>query len=389
MATDLSAITALMKQFVEQQKIAGAVVAVSQFGQTEFCEAVGFQNIEENLPMQRETIFRIYSMTKPVTAVAALLLIDRGEIDLDDPLSRFDSRFGQLRVLVESADSASIEEALKQPLTVRDLLQHTSGFTYGKFGITEVDRLYRSSKIGAMHKTLDENCAELAKLPLVHQPGETFRYSVASDVLGHVIERVSGQPLDAFFRSEIFDPLGMKDTSFQLPAEKLDRFAANYGPRLRDIGLRRIGNPTESRFLRTPVMLSGGGGLLSTADDFMKFCHLLVGEGKYTEEPLLKPETIRAMATNQLPPSVLPIAVAGSPFRGVGFGLGVSVRVETVEYAPHIPVGEYGWSGAASTHFWISPQHDLATVVLTQHMPYTPALADEVKRLVYEAIDEQ
>ena len=379
----LAKVTETMNEFVKAKKIAGAVTMISHHGQIIYCEAIGHQNIEANLPMRRDTIFRIYSMTKPITSVAAMMLVERGELELDAPLSEYDPRFSDLRVHVAGSDGESRTAPLDRPLTIRDLLRHTSGFSYGG-GLTEIDSLYRQHRLGRRHgDRLEVSCGKLAELPLLHQPGTRFRYSISTDVLGHVVERVSGKRLDDFLATEIFAPLEMTDTNFHVPAEERGRFAANYSPRLLENGLRRIDDPETSRFLSPPKMLSGGGGLLSTAGDYMKFCHMLVAQGRYEGDRLLKPETIAEMTRNQIPEPLLPISIVGVPLRGMGFGLGFAVRVEKGRYTP---IGEYGWAGMASTMFWISPQYELAVVVLTQYVPYNQTLADEIKQILYQAL---
>jgi CubicO group peptidase (beta-lactamase class C family) len=386
-AETLGQITDVMRDLVRDERIVGAVTMVSQRRKVVYCEAVGRQYREANIPMQRDTVFRIYSMTKPITSVAAMMLCEQGKLSLDSPLSDYVPELSNLRVYAGGADDEIETVAMTRPVTIRDLLRHTSGFTYGNFGITEVDRLYRRRRVVTRDQPLSETVEKLAEIPLCYQPGTKFRYSVSTDVLGHVIELVSAETLNDFFTKNIFEPLGMTDTDFHLPPEKSGRFAATYGPRRLKGGLRLVDNPTQSRFLKAPRMRSGGGGLVSTADDYMKFCHLLIADGEYQDGRLLSAESVAEMIHNQIPVAALPINVSGVQFHGVGFGLGFSVRVEQVKYAPYIPIGEYGWSGVASTHFWISPQDDLAVIVLTQRVPYIADLADTVKKIVYEAIE--
>ena len=386
-AKQLSPITTAMQRLVDRHAIPGGLAMISHRGEIVYFDVVGYQNIEDELPMRKDTIFRIYSMTKPITAVAALILVERGQLSLDDPLSKYDERFADLKVHTGGFGGLATSEPARRPITVRQLMAHTAGFTYGAFGISEVDRLYRTHSIGKRKDSLEANCGRLAELPLAHHPGEKFRYSVASDVLGLVIERASRLPLDQFLAEEIFRPLGMMDTGFHVPTDEADRLSANYGPRLLQKGLSRLDDPASSKYLKRPRMLSGGGGLLSTAGDYMKFCQMLLENGKYEGGQLLKPETVAMMTRNHVPESTLPISV-GMPFEGVGFGFGVSVRYERVPYAKYVPEGEYGWSGIASTTFAISAKHDLAMVTMTQYMPYTSALSDRVKKIVYTALGE-
>ena len=386
-AETLGQITDVMRDFVQNERIAGAVTMVSRRGEVVYCEAIGMQYREAEILMKRDTVFRIYPMTKPITSVAAMMLCEQGKLSLDDPLSKYVPQFSNLRVYAGGASDEIETVATARPVTIRDLLRHTSGFTYGHFGITEVDRLYRQRRVVTRDQPLSEMVDRLAEIPLCCLPGTTFRYSVSTDVLGHVIEIISAVSLDEFFAKNIFEPLDMTDTGFHLPPEKTGRFAATYAPRLLKGDLRMIDDPTKSRFLKAPRMRSGGGGLVSTADDYMKFCHMLVASGEYHGGHLLSAESVAEMTRNQIPTAALPIKVAGIQFRGVGFGLGFSVRVEQVKYAPYIPIGEYGWSGVASTHFWISPRHELAVIVLVQRVPYKADLADDVKKIVYDAIN--
>jgi len=264
------------------------------------------------------------------------------------------------------------------------LMRHTAGFTYGLFGDSKVDQWYRQRNV--LGGSLKEMAERLGKLPLLYQPGEKWVYSVASDVLGLVIENVSGMSLDKYLETRIFKPLGMADTSFQLPQEKLDRFATNYSPD-ESGGLKVIEVPSESKYLKKPASFSGGGGLLSTTGDYMRFLLIVANGGEWGGMRLLKEETVKLMTTNQLPEEAMPIAI-GEPRPGVGFGLGFSVRTKDTEWDPQSRVGEFGWGGAASTHYWASPKDDLVVVTMEQTMPYSFALEFAVKGLIYDAIEK-
>ncbi len=368
--------TAALQSLVDDQKIAGAVMMVSRRGKTVLADTVGFGRVEPKQSMQLDSIFRIYSMTKAITSVAAMQLVEQGKLALDDPLSKHLPEFATLQVESDTQSAGP---------TVRDLLTHTSGFTYGIFGDTSIDRKYRSSGILSRNDSNQVLVEKLSKIPLQHKPATKFLYSVSSDVLGRLIEVVSGNSLEVQFSKNVFVPLGMKDTGFYVPAEKASRFVDNFGPK-ETRGLKTVELASSSPFLGKPAFQSGGGGLVSTAGDYMRFCNMLCGLGEFDGVRLLTAKTVGEMSRNQLPPLAYPIAMNGLARQGVGFGLGFSVVVEPISGFEYVPQGEYGWGGAASTHFWISPQHELAVVVLSQMMPFTFQCESAVKPLIYEAI---
>jgi CubicO group peptidase (beta-lactamase class C family) len=380
----LALVVPAMQKFVDDQKVAGATTIVARKGKIVFFESVGNQNIEVAQPMNRDTIVRIYSMSKPITSVAVMMLVEDGKLGLDDPVAKHLPDLKDVKVFVGVKDGALQLEEPKRPPTIRDLLRHTSGLTYGFFGDTEVDQRYRAADVLNRSSTLADMAKKLGGLPLLHQPGMRFNYSVSTDVLGRVVEVASGQDFDDFLRERIFTPLDMKDTAFFVPADKLDRFAATHGPKP-DGGLRVTDAAATSQYLRKPCLLSGGGGLVSTAGDYIRFCQMLLNQGELDGKRVLRAESVAAMTKNQLPDAAYPVDLNGKR-PGVGFGLGFSVAVEKTDYTTLSHVGEYGWGGAASTHFWISPNDDLAVIVLTQLMPFTFQMEHAVKPLVYDAI---
>lgn len=381
----LARIKPALEQFVEHQQVSGVVTMIARKDKVVYFEAIGMQDIEAKRPMRRDTIGRFYSMTKPVTSVAVMMLYEEGKLRLDDSVSKFLPELAGLKVVVRAGDDGLEVEDARREMTIRDLLRHTSGLTYGFFGTTPVDRRYLTAGILAPDGTLSDMINKLSTLPLLYQPGTRFNYSVSTDVLGRVVEVVSGKPLDAFLAERVFGPLGMGDTAFYVPAEKLDRFATNYGPKAGG-GLQVVDSPKTSPFRSKPKLLSGGGGLVSTAPDYMRFCRMLLDRGELDGVRLLRAETVAMMTSNQLPREAYPIEISGLQRQGVGFGLGFSVIVERIDAAPYVPVGEYGWGGAACTHFWISPEHELAVVVLSQYMPFSLRLESTVKPLAYDAI---
>ena len=380
----LSDTVSAMQKLVDEQRIAGGVVVVARRGKVAQFEPCGMMDIKDQKPMTQDTIFRIYSMSKPITSVAAMILYEEGKIRLDDPVHEYIPQFKGLKVVADPDAEEVTTVPGERGMTVRDLMRHTSGLTYGIFGNTNVDKLYRKSiQLSAGGETLQSMTEKLATLPLLYQPGTKWHYSVSTDVLGRVVEVASGQSLDKFFAERIFGPLGMEDTAFYVPQEKIQRFATNYGPNPGG-GLRPIDKAQTSQYGKTPSFLSGGGGLVSTASDYMRFCLMLLNKGKLGDTRLLKAETVEMMTKNQLPEQAFPI---GSGDRaGVGFGLGFSVCVERRNAASASKVGEYGWGGMASTHFWISPDDEVAVVVLTQYIPYSDRAERAVKPIVYDAI---
>jgi CubicO group peptidase (beta-lactamase class C family) len=259
-------------------------------------------------------------------------------------------------------------------MTIRDLLRHTSGLTYGYFGNTPVDKMYMARSVLKQKSSLQDMINKLGEIPLLYKPGTKWHYSVSTDVLGYLVQKISGQPLNEFFRQNIFEPLDMKDTAFYVPNEKVYRFAACYGPG-QNGELRLIDDPAQSQYLAQPSLFSGGGGLVSTARDYLRFSQMLLNKGQLDGKRLLRSETVEMMTSNQLPDSVKRGA-------GEGFGLGFSVRLRDGRF----PKGEYGWGGAASTHFWISPKDELIVIALSQYMPFSSQLQNAVKSIIYDSI---
>lgn len=383
----LTRIQPALQALVDDRKVAGVLTVVARRGKIVYFEAVGQRDIDAMKPMQQDTIFRIYSMTKPVASAAVMMLYDDGKLGLDDAASKYLPEFKGLKVFVKAtADGHELEEP-RRDMTVRDLLRHTSGLTYGLFGTTPVDQMYQKAGVLNPKNTLADMTTKLGAIPLLCQPATKWNYSVSVDVLGRIVEVVSGKPLDEFIDQRICRPLEMHDTGFYVPREKLDRFATNYAPKSGG-GLVPIDAPQTSSYRAPPALLSGGGGLVSTARDYMRFCQMLINEGTLNGKRLLKQETVQMMTRNQLPDAAVPIAFGPVKLDGVGFGLGVSVRVGKSIFEPAGAIGEYGWGGAASTHFWISPKDELIVIALQQFMPYSSLLEQTIKPLVYEAIIE-
>ena len=381
----LNKVVPALQHFVDQGKIPGAVVAVARNGKLIMLQTVGYRNVADQKPMQEDTIFRIYSMSKPITSVAAMMLVERGKIKLEDPVSKYIPAFADSKVFLRMEGEEVVTEPLRRAITIRDLMRHTSGLTYGFFGNSKVDQLYREANVLSDEDDSSQLADKVARIPLMYQPGDSFQYGVSVDVLGRVVEVVSGMSLDDYFSENLFKPLGMRDTGFFVPEESMVRFATNYSSD--GSGHLQVADaPASSRFSSRPKMLSGGGGLVSTIGDYLQFSQMMMNGGEFSGTRILTPESVAQMTRNQLPSKAIPIGVGGSKMPGVGFGLGFSVVVREQRRASVPLLGEYGWDGMASTHYWSSPASGLSVVVLTQVMPFSPQLEMAVRPLVYDAV---
>jgi CubicO group peptidase (beta-lactamase class C family) len=372
-------------------KVAGATTLVFRRGQVAHLGSSGKADLARDMKMTPETIHRIYSMTKPLTSVAIMMLYEEGRFQLDDPISRTLPEFaGQLVCTGGARGKLETRPALRG-ITFRDLLTHTSGLTYGFMQSTLVDAMYRERGIdfGGAETSLAEVVQALAALPLIAEPGTEWNYSVATDVLGHLVAVLSGQPFAEFLQERIIGPLGMVDTGFQVPEGQEARFAANYA-RGEDGSLKLIDDPTTSRYLRPRRVHSGGGGLVSTAADYLRFCRMLLGKGELDGVRYLGRKTVELMMTNHLRGDM---AAMGQPrwsestAEGIGFGLGFSVTLDPARAQILGTPGECAWGGAASTAFWVDPAEEMAVILLTQLMPSsTWPLRRELRVLSYQAV---
>jgi CubicO group peptidase (beta-lactamase class C family) len=392
-AKQLERITEHLEQrYIAPGKIAGCQVAVARHGSVAYHRSFGSMDLERDKPMQDDTIFRIYSMTKPIAGVALMKLYERGDFQLSDPVSRWIPEWKDLKV----ETPAGVVEP-DRPMTVKDTLMHMSGLGWG-----DADRSDMSNFIAAMTKvrggrdgTLQTMCENLARFPLVFQPGTRWLYGLSTDVVGHLVEKMSGQTLDEFMRTEIFEPLQMRDTGFSVPDSEISRFAASYSRR-RNKTLACVDDPDSSTYRTHPKFFSGGGGLVSTTEDYLRFCQMLVNGGELDGVRILGRKTIELMATNHLPGrgELREFAFAGgygeSGFDGIGFGLTMAVGLGMAETEQIGSPGEFYWGGAASTIFWIDPVEDLVAVFMTQLMPSgTFNFRGQLKSLIYPAIVEQ
>lgn len=382
----LRRITAAMQSYIDQGEVAGTITLVARRGKVAHCEVQGLAEVEAGRPMQADTLFRIYSMTKPVTSLAVMMLFEQGRLRLIDPIAKFIPAFKESRVFIKPGVTGPQLARPTRPITVRDLLTHTAGLSYGFFQDSPIEEMYRTSDPLRPESSLAEMVEEVAKIPLLFQPGSDWRYSVATDVLGRLVEIVSGQPLDAFLTEHIFDPLGMTDTGFYVPPEKLTRLAQLYQP-APDGGLKPMDLGMSRRFLEPTRNFMGGGGLVSTMADYFRFSQMLLDGGKFDRTRLVSRKTIELMTSNHIPPECMPISMGGSVLGGYGFGLGFRVLVDPAQSLTLGTVGEYGWGGLASTYFFNDPQEKMVGILLTQLIPpETHLIRYDFRNLAYQAI---
>ncbi|MEP7338055.1 MAG: serine hydrolase domain-containing protein [Acidobacteriota bacterium] len=390
----LAYIRTVMNQHVAEKKIPGAFGLIARRGKIAYQEAFGMADMEAGKPMRMDTIHRIYSMSKPITSVAVMMLYEEGKFQLNDPVAKYLPEFAKMQIGVEEKDPQTGKPVLKpvpakRPITVRDLLRHTAGLTYGVFGDTLVDQEYRKSKIlGQMN--LADFVTDLSKIPLQYEPGTRWHYSVSVDVLGRLVEVLSGKPFDQFLQERIFTPLDMHDTGFIVPASKKDRLAKLYtvtkegklqpSPTCSNRQECYDGFPNAvPDFLHSMGMQSGGGGLTSTAYDYLHFCQMLLNQGQYDGKRLLSRKTVQLMSSDNLGtiPGMGP---------GAGFGLGFAVSKSPGEAGMMGSPGEYNWGGAAGTKFWIDPQEELIGIFMIQILPNTVDYGSEFRVLAYQSI---
>lgn len=384
----------LFTNYVATGKVAGTSVLVARHGEICYIDQQGLSDRERGTPMQADTVFRIYSMTKPITSVAIMMLVEQGLCAIEEPVHKYIPEFESLRVYQSGEYPDFKTTNSKRAMSLRDLLMHTAGLAYGLDTETSVDRAYQhmrilSSRPGeAMQPMIDK----LASVPLNYSPGDSWQYSIATDVLGHLVEILSGQTLDDFFQQRIFHPLGMLDTSFTIPNSKEQRFSACYEKKPRGV-VALQDDPVNSSY-GVSRRASGGGGLLSTLQDYNRFCQMLLNGGSLEGERLLKSSTIEQMTRNHLPSQMDLASVAAGTFTetgfdGIGFGLGFAMNQNPEKNGSPASPGTYYWGGMASTIFWIDPAKALVVIFMTQLIPSSSYnFRGELERIVYSAIDD-
>jgi CubicO group peptidase (beta-lactamase class C family) len=398
--------THLRERYIDAGRFPGTQLSVYRRGKLVHASSQGFADIERRIPVSDDTIFRIYSMTKPITSIAFMMLVEEGRVALDEPVHKYIPEWKNLGVFQAGVWPAFLTRAPSQPMRIVDLMRHTSGLTYGFQQRSNVDAAYRELKLGEVEKagTLQSMIADLAKVPLEFSPGEAWNYSVSTDVIGYLVGLISGKPFEAFLQERIFDPLGMDDTGFFVPADKARRLAACYSASPegamtfhatdRKGGLTLQDDPATSSFLSEPSFISGGGGLCSTSADYLTFCRALLNGGELDGVRLVGPKTLQLMTSNHLPggktlPELSRSLFSEATYEGIGFGLGFSVTLDPARTLIPGSRGEYAWGGAATTSFWIDPVEQLIAIFMTQVLPSTATpIRRELRTMIYSAITD-
>ena len=390
----LARIETHFSKYITEKKLPGLHIAVTRGGKLAYETKVGHADVEAGKPIADDTIYRIYSMTKPICSVAAMILWEEGLFELHDQVKWFIPSFSNQKVFRSGTLTAPRFEPVSEPMEMWHLFSHTAGLTYGFVYSNPVDQMYRNAGFEwgvPRDKSLAEVIDALAELPLMFQPGAEWAYSMSIDVLGRVVEVLSGMSLGEFMKKRIFDPLGMSDTSFFCPEDKADRLAALYIPNPADKKIVR-GDAMGAGALNKPSAELGGGGLVSTMSDYVKFAEMLRGGGELNGVRILSPRTVQMMGSNHLPNNA-DLTAYGRPlfsettFDGVGFGLGMSVTIDPVAAKVPGSPGDYGWGGAASTNFTVDPKEDLTYTIMTQLLPSsTWPIRSQLKQLVHQAI---
>ena len=380
----LARIAPVMQQYIDTGKLAGTLTLVARDGDIVHYEAQGMQDKEAGTPLNKDTIFRIYSMTKPITAVAAMTLWEQGKFHMQDPISKYLPELKDLKVYVSGSGDDMVLEDANKPIRIIDLFMHTSGLSYG-FTNSEVDKLYR--KLWADHPKMQvqETLQQIAKLPLVHQPGSAWNYSVSTDIIGFLVEKLSGKKLGEYVQETILSPLNMTDTGFSISQEKQHRFAQIYTANDKGETIVMENEPAGD-FLSDPVSHSGGGGMVSTMGDYLIFAQMLLNGGEYNGTRILGRKTVEYLTSNHLPENLIPYSKNSS---GEGYALAMSVTVDPGQSLFMSSLGNYGWGGLASTYFRIDPKEKIILIAMAQFVPIGfHRYHDDFRNLVYQALED-
>jgi CubicO group peptidase (beta-lactamase class C family) len=394
----------MKRRYVDTGKLPGLMTMIYRRGEIAHIGMSGLIDIERNKPMREDAIFRIYSMTKPITSVALMMLAEEGLIGLDDDVATHIPSWKNLGIyatgvpsLVATGEPAFVTTRVQRPMKVVDLVTHTAGLTYGFMNRTSVDRAYRHARIAEFSAEggLDAMIDRLSRLPLEFSPGTAWNYSVSIDVMGYLVQKLSGMSFGAFLRTRLFEPLGMSDTAFWCPPDKIERFASCYMPDGHG-GIKLQDDAGKSIFAAPPHLESGGGGLVSTAHDYMRFCRMMLHGGTLDGVQILSPKTVALFSLNHLPGNreladmTTPGMFSEGGYSGIGFSIGCGVNIDVAKTRLPGTLGEYFWGGAASTAFWIDPKEELAVVFMTQVIGSDARLTlrRDLRTLVYAAMTE-
>ncbi|HEY1426457.1 MAG TPA: serine hydrolase domain-containing protein [Caulobacteraceae bacterium] len=395
----------MAKRYVDGGYLPGILTMISRRGKLVHVGMSGHMDLERQKPMREDALFRIYSMTKPITAVALMMLVEEGALGLDDAVATHIPSWKNLGVYASGMPTLLADQPPQflttrpeRPMRVVDLVTHTSGLTYGFMMRTEVDRAYRKLKINAFDTPggLETMMEQLSTLPLEFSPGTKWNYSVSIDVMGYLVQKLSGVSFGEFLRARLFEPLGMKDTAFFVPSEKTERFSSCYQPAPGGRGLKLQDDAGKSTYATPPALESGGGGLVSTAHDYMRLCQMMLNGGSLDGVQILSPKTVELFSLNHLPNNgelaemAPPGAFSESGYSGIGFSIGCGVNIDVAKTRLPGTLGEFFWGGAASTAFWIDPKEQLAVVFMTQVMGTDARLTlrRDLRTLVYSAMTE-
>jgi CubicO group peptidase (beta-lactamase class C family) len=385
----------LQSRYIDAGKIPGALTLIYRRGEVAHYSPLGFADVARETPVRQDTIFRIYSMTKPLTSVAFMQLVEQGFASLDDPVHRYIPEWKDLGVYVGGFMETFKTKRPERPMLMIDLMRHTSGLTYGIQTTTNVDAAYRKLGIGELgrHGTLEEMVGKLASVPLDFSPGAAWNYSVSTDVIGYLVGVISGIPFDEYLRTRLIEPLGMVDTAFHVREGQGARLASCYAATPAS-AMVLMDDAESSPYHKPPTFFSGGGGLVSTTDDYLRFCRMLLNGGALDGVQILSPKTIALMTVNHLPggadlPALSRSLFSEAAYNGIGFGLGFSVTINAAATMTPASGGDYSWGGAASTYFWIDPKEDLICIFMTQLLPSTTyPIRRELRTLVYSAFTD-